>query len=95
MQASDFQQLIQQKEILNLLDVRTPSEFEDFNFGGINISMDELFGRLSEIQHLKTEAFVIICGTGLLSNIAVKVLKSRGFPQAENLEGGLEAYLSL
>ena len=95
MQVIDFQNALNKKEILNLLDVRTPSEFEDFNFGGINIPIDDLFGKLNEIQHLKTEVFIIICGTGLLSNIAVKVLKSRGFTLAENLEGGLEAYLSL
>jgi rhodanese-related sulfurtransferase len=95
MQVAEFKLLIDEKTAFKLLDVRTPSEFEGFNFGGVNLPMDDLFSNLNKIESWKTEPFVIICGTGLLSNIAVKVLKSKGFQFAENLNEGIEGFLSV
>ena len=95
MQIADFKLLIDNKIAFNLLDVRTPSEFEGFNFGGINLPMDELFQQLDKIVAWQKEPFIIICGTGLLSGIAVRVLKSKGFEFSENLEGGIETFLMI
>ncbi len=80
---------------LTILDIRTPYEIEEFDMGGIQIPLDELLLSLETIEHLKNEEIVIICYTGLQSEIACKILAKRGFIKAENLEGGLEAYLSL
>ena len=95
MSAEEFKYRLDNKEILNLVDVRTPSEFEDFNLGGIHLPMDELLLRIGQIENLQNQELILICGTGLLSDIAVKVLVKKGFKHVHNLEGGIEAYLSL
>lgn len=82
-------------ETLLILDIRTPREFEDFNFGGIHIPLDELLLRINEFEHLKNDEIVVICYTGLQSEIARKILEKRGFSRLRNLEGGLEAFLNL
>ena len=93
--AEEFKRHLDKKEILNLVDVRTPREVEDFNLGGIHIPMDELLLRIDQIEHLQNQELILICGTGLLSGIAVKILTKKGFKHVHNLEGGIEAYLSL
>ena len=80
---------------LNILDIRTPYEIEEFDMGGIQIPLDELLLNLETIEHLKNEEIIVICYTGIQSEIACKILAKRGFSKVQNLEGGLEAYLFL
>ena len=63
--------------------------------GGIQIPLDELLLNLETIEHLKNEEIVIICYSGLQSEIACKILAKRGFTKVQNLEKGIEAYLAL
>jgi adenylyltransferase/sulfurtransferase len=90
MTASDFKAELNQ---LNLLDIRTPREWDDFNLGGFHISLDMLLERIDEISQEKN--WVIICYNGTQSLIALRLLKAKGFKNIDHLEGGLEAYLSL
>lgn len=78
---------------LTILDIRTPYEIEEFDMGGFQVPLDELLLNLETIEHLKNEEIVVICYTGLQSEIACKILMKRGFTKVQNLEGGLEAYL--
>ncbi len=78
---------------LNLLDIRTPREWDDFNLGGFHVPLDTLLGRIEEIS--KEKNWVIICYNGTQSLIALRLLKVKGFTNIDHLEGGLEAYLSL
>jgi rhodanese-related sulfurtransferase len=80
---------------LKILDIRTPYEIEEFDMSGIQIPLDELLLNLETIEYLKNEEIIVICYTGLQSEIACKILKKRGFIKVQNLEGGLEEYLSL
>lgn len=80
---------------LTILDIRTPYEIEDWDLGGIQIPLDELLLNLELIESLKNQEIVIICHTGLQSEIARKILAKRGFTNLENLEGGLEAFSAL
>ena len=80
---------------LTILDIRTPYEIEDWDLGGIQIPLDELLLNLELIESLKNQEIVIICHTGLQSEIARKILTKRGFTNLKNLEGGLEAFLAL
>ena len=90
MTASDFKAELNQ---LNLLDIRTPREWDDFNLGGFQLSLDTLLERIDEISQEKN--WVIICYNGTQSLIALRLLKAKGFTNIDHLEGGLEAYLSL
>jgi rhodanese-related sulfurtransferase len=90
MTASDFKAELNH---LNLLDIRTPREWDEFNLGGFHISLDTLLERIDEISQAKN--WVIICYNGTQSLIAMRLLKAKGFTNIDHLEGGLEAYLSL
>jgi rhodanese-related sulfurtransferase len=80
---------------LIILDIRTPYEIEEFDLGGIQIALDELLMNVEQIEYLKIQEVIIICYTGLQSKIAQKILEKKGFKNLRNLEGGLEAYLTL
>ena len=90
MNAAEFKAGLNQ---VNLLDIRTPREWEEFNLGGFHISLDTLLERIDEIS--KEKNWVIICYNGTQSLIALRLLKAKGFTNIDHLEGGLEAYLSL
>ena len=93
--AHELKNRLDSGEPIHILDIRTPQEFEDFNLGGIFIPLDELFGRLDEIEHLRSQEIIVICYTGLQSFAAQAILSKRGFSHIRNLEYGLEAFLSL
>ena len=78
---------------VNLLDIRTPREWDEFNLGGFHVSLDTILERIDEIS--KEKNWVIICYNGTQSLIALRLLKVKGFTNIDHLEGGLEAYLSL
>ena len=88
--ATQFKQELNQ---LNLLDIRTPREWDDFNLGGFHVPLDVLLGRIDEISRDKN--WVIICYNGTQSLIALRLMKAKGFLYIDHLEGGFEAYLSL
>ena len=77
---------------LSILDVRTSREWEDFNLGGCHIPLDQLLDRIHEIN--KSTNYAVICYNGTQSSIACRLLTAKGF-EIDNLEGGLEAYLSI
>lgn len=74
-----------------LLDVRTESEF---NFGtingAINIPLDELRERISEIPTDKD--IYLFCAIGLRGYLALKILIAHGFKNVKNLTGGYKTY---
>ncbi|WP_026994238.1 rhodanese-like domain-containing protein [Flectobacillus major] len=80
---------------LNILDIRTPDEIEEFDLGGIHIPFESLFERMEAYETLKNQEVIVICYTGLQSKIAVTILSKKGFVGVKNLEGGIEAFLSL
>jgi adenylyltransferase/sulfurtransferase len=83
----------QNLETLSVLDIRTQREWDDFNVGGIHIPLDDLLQKINEISAEK--AYTLICYNGMQSQIACQILAAKGFKNCQNLEGGLEAYLSL
>jgi rhodanese-related sulfurtransferase len=77
---------------LSLLDIRTPRERADFDLGGIHIPLDDLLARITELN--LSILYTVICYNGTQSQIACRLLAAKGY-QAQNVTGGLEAYLSL
>ena len=76
-----------------VLDIRTQREWDDFNVGGIHIPLDDLLARINEIS--PENSYTLICYNGTQSHIACQLLSAKGFKNCRNLEGGLEAFLSL
>lgn len=83
----------QNLDALAVVDIRTQREWEDFNVGGIHIPLDDLLARINEISPEKN--YTLICYNGTQSHIACQLLAAKGFKNCQNLEGGLEAFLSL
>ncbi|MGL4518255.1 MAG: FAD-dependent oxidoreductase [Phocaeicola sp.] len=74
-----------------LLDVRTPEEFAFGTIpGAINLPLDELRERLSELPTDK--AIYLFCAVGLRGYLALKILTARGYTQVKNLTGGYKTY---
>lgn len=87
--ANDFKENL---SALSLLDIRTPRERADFDLGGIHIPLDDLLARINELN--LSVLYTVICYNGTQSQIACRLLTAKGL-QAQNVSGGLEAYLSL
>ncbi|WP_259069427.1 ThiF family adenylyltransferase [Mucilaginibacter sp. X4EP1] len=89
--AADLKTAIKE-DTVNLIDVRTTEERDEFNIGGQHIPMEQLYFQLNELdKEMKT---VIYCASGKRSAEAVKLIKKR-FPEAPfySLEGGLKSWL--
>ena len=74
--------------ILELVDVRTDQERDEFNIGGMHFELDEVEDNLDEFEPGKT--YVFYCSSGKRSGEAVKLLQQK-LPavKAYSLEGGL------
>ncbi len=73
-----------------LLDVRTREEFEMGAIPGfINIPLDEIRDRLTEIPHDKQ--IVTLCAIGLRGYLATRILIGAGY-KVRNLAGGYKTY---
>jgi len=83
----------QNLDALSVLDIRTQREWDNFNVGGIHIPLDDLLARINEITPEKN--YTLICYNGTQSHIACQILAAKGFKNCQNLEGGLEAFLSI
>ena len=76
-----------------LLDVRTAEEYEHGHIDGfINIPVDELRDRLTELDRKKP--VYIICQSGLRSYIADRILTGYGF-DCYNFAGGFRVYAAV
>lgn len=74
-----------------LIDVRTPDEFGmDHVKGAVNIPLDDLRGRLSEIPRDKD--LYIYCEAGLRGYLAQRILLQNGFSRVWNMSGGFRTW---
>ncbi len=84
------QKLTAGKELL-VLDVREPFEFDIANIEGSQlIPLGQLSERMDELQ--KGKETVVLCKSGVRSAHAVELLQKRGFANAVNLAGGIDAW---
>jgi len=69
-----------------VLDVRNVGEFNRGHLSGaLNIPVDELRGRLSEVP--RDKRLFVHCAVGFRGHLAVRILKQNGF-QPSNVTGG-------
>ena len=75
---------------VTLLDTRTRMEYENGHIDGfVNIPLDSLRGRLSELD--KNKPIYVTCQVGLRGYIACRILSQNGF-DCYNLSGGYRLY---
>jgi rhodanese-related sulfurtransferase len=89
---SELHERMLKGEKLNIIDVREPHEFEEFNIGAILIPLGTLPGKLQELAELKNEEIIVHCRSGARSNNAKLYLMSEGFSNVRNLLGGMIAW---
>ncbi len=76
-----------------ILDVRDPAEYQSGHIpGAINLPLNELRGRLTELP--KDKEIWVYCRVGQRSYYANRVLSQKGF-KARNLPGGYLSYLAI
>ena len=81
--------LSDRKDVI-LLDVRTEGEYQNGHIPGtVNIPLDELRNRLSELDRGKI--LYVNCQSGLRSYLACRILSQNGF-SCKNLAGGYRFY---
>ena len=85
--------LIGERGDLVILDVRTVSEYESGHLeGAINIPVEALSGRLSELN--PDDELLVYCRTGNRSTTAVGILRENGYDQIYHMDGGIAAWNS-
>ena len=74
-----------------LIDVRTSQEHQKKTIpGAVNIPLDDLRNRLSEIS--KDQNLYIFCEVGLRGYLAQRILKQSGYKNVYNLSGGFSLW---
>ena len=84
---------LREREDVILLDTRTPFEYMRGRADGfINIPLDDLRGRIGELD--KSKKIYVMCQSGLRSYLATRILMQNGF-EAYNFAGGFRLYSSI
>lgn len=88
--ATEFGQLIKDSKPVQLVDVRTPEEFQAGHIpGAILIDVKSAdFNRLAEEKLKKDLPVAVYCRSGMRSLKAANQLKEKGFKPIYNLKGG-------
>ncbi len=77
-------------EKLNIIDVREPDEYAEFNIGGKLIPLGNIQTmQTDEIDDLKEEEVIIHCRSGQRSMMACMFLDTLGFKNTKNVTGGM------
>lgn len=69
-----------------IIDVREPEEYTNGHLvGAINIPPSKLMGELDELENVPKDSEIILyCKTGSRSNVAMNILKDKGFSNLVN-----------
>ena len=90
--ASELKSELDGGKVKILVDVRTPEEFSTGHVpGAVNIPLDQLSGRMSELASYQPGEVHLICRSGNRSLAASQSLLSKGYTPV-NVAGGTEAW---
>jgi|SRR5690606_616233 len=87
----EWKQGISNMENIEILDVRTPDEFnEGYIPGAKNIDIYKGQGFLDEVNQLdKSKEYYVYCRSGARSAQACALMQQQGFENTYNLQGGI------
>jgi rhodanese-related sulfurtransferase len=90
---ADLKQRISNGEKINLVDVREPSEHNEFNIGGTLIPLGKIQSmEVDQLEELKNQELILYCRSGNRSGQACQILDMLGFTNTKNLQGGMLAW---
>jgi rhodanese-related sulfurtransferase len=80
-------------ERLNIIDVREPAEYAEYNIGAKLFPLGKVVSmQLEDIEDLQNEEVIVHCKAGSRSMQACMVLEQAGFTNVVNLTGGMMAW---
>ncbi|MCS6824390.1 MAG: molybdopterin-synthase adenylyltransferase MoeB [Cytophagaceae bacterium] len=88
--AEELQSKIENKEDIQLIDVREAHEYSRFNIGGKLKPLSTLKENFSDIS--KDKPAVIYCQSGVRSKAAIRFLQEKGYKYLFNLKGGINEW---
>lgn len=92
MAMDDPKELFEQRDRVQILDVREPYEWEAGHIEeAIHIPLGQLMAGDEKAQLDAGRPVVVVCKTGNRSELAALMLQARGY-RAENFEGGTESW---
>jgi len=89
--------LIENREPLDLIDVRTEKEFKSFHIAGArSVPLKKLSAPkvLQDRKRAATEPLYIIGGGRVQASLAAGILNGGGYRQAVVVDGGMDAWMS-
>ena len=94
MTSRELATLLKADRAARLLDVRTPSEFENAHINGAyNVPLDQLGEHASEVRAARGH-IVLICQSGKRAQKAEELLTSAGMANVHVLDGGMNAWIA-
>ncbi len=85
--------LAQHDEHFLLIDCREPDEYNLVHIDAAElIPMSQFAGRVAELEKYRDGAIVVHCHHGGRSLRVVKWLRDNGFPNAQSMAGGIDAW---
>lgn len=90
---NELKKIIENKEDMFLLDIRTKEEYEEGNINtSVNIPLQNLLYDIDDIEEYKDKKVVVYCRSGHRSITACNILSMSGFTDLYNLEKGIIDY---
>jgi rhodanese-related sulfurtransferase len=94
--ASELKARMDAGEQLNIIDVREPAEYAEYNMGAKLIPLGQIMSmQIDELEDLKNEELILHCKGGTRSMQACMMLEQAGFTNTVNLTGGIMAWKEL
>jgi rhodanese-related sulfurtransferase len=80
-------------EKLNVIDVREPHEYQEFNIGAKLIPLGRIMSmQVDELEDYKDDEIIIHCRSGNRSGQACLFLETMGYRNCKNVVGGVLAW---
>lgn len=93
MTALELSSLLHGGELVRLLDVRTPGEFEHVHISGAyNVPLSQLHEHAAEVRNARGQV-VLICQSGRRAQQAEQLLRTGGMANVHVLDGGMQAWI--
>ena len=80
-------------EKLNIIDVREPHEYAEYNIGGKLVPLGNILGmQTDELEDYKDEELIVHCRAGSRSAQACNIMSQMGIRECYNLLGGFTGW---
>jgi rhodanese-related sulfurtransferase len=91
--AEELKKRLDAGDSIHLVDVREPSEHDEFNIGGLLYPLGKIRDfDIAALESMKDDEIVLYCRSGNRSGQACMMLESMGYRNVVNLTGGMLAW---